>query len=658
MTKIGKTARSLCALAVLAIGLPAFALVSVQSSVDRDSVGVGEDLVFTLTVISDGAIDAQPPRPSDLNGFQLIETWDATAVSQKLMPGPHGMDFQTQRTREFNYRLQATSAGRRTIGAFDISVDGKKYSTQPIVIDVTSTPQGGRPQKNRPSAQRGNGFPDLDDLDQMDRAEEELFRQLLQRRGIPGTPGGGFGAPRPPPAHRTLPVNPNEAFFVQVEADKTEVYEGEQITVSWYIYTRGQMETLDRVKFPDLKGFWKEIIEEVPTIQFTDEIVNGVPYKKALLASHALFPLKAGTAVIDEYKIKSRVRMLNQGGFGLGPAYEYTRSSQRLPVKVKALPVDGRPSSFSGAVGQFDVNAVVETTQVPVNQPFSMRVRFEGSGNAKGIELPAIEWPKTVELYDTKSESRFFKNGRSFKEFNLLVIPRAEGELEIPAFEVGMFNPETGKYYTRKTSPIKLQVIASAAGAAPPAQRMNEPSPAPKAPPPGQTLPEPIVAFRGGGVGAGFFNRPSVWAALYLGVVLMLVFKARMELGGRARRRDLREILNRRFKALDKTVKSGDLRAIGTEMTNLFSLVLGDVAGGGGASEEVGKVLERMPPSVRRDFGGEILKKHEVFQVLAFAPTEALGPLKDPERVRKEVEDSKELLGKIVKSAVEDENAS
>lgn len=656
MTKIG---RLLGPVFVLLAALPAAALVSVQGAVDRDKVGVGQDLVFTLTVVSDGAVDIQPPRPSDLGGFELIETWDASAVSQKLMPGPRGMDFQTQRRREFNYRLRPTAPGRQSIGAFDVSVDGKRYSTQPILVQVTSESQ---PDPSVPRGQGGvPGFPNLEDMmDDMDRAQEEFFEQLLRRRGQ--GQGQGQGQPqRPPPAHRTLPVNPNEAFFIQVEADKTDVYKDEQITVSWYIYTRGQLETLDRVKFPDLKGFWKEIIEEVPTIQFTEEIVNGVVYKKALLASHALFPTKPGVAVIDEYKIKSRVRMPVQGfgGMAFGRPYEFTKSSQRLKINVKPLPTEGRPANFTGAVGVFDVNAVVDASQVPVGQPFNLRVRFEGEGNAKGIELPAIDWPKTVEIYDTKSESRFFKNGRSYKEFSVLVIPREEGPLEIPPFAVGLFDPHTGKYYERSTAPIKLQVVASNLAAAGAAKRMDEPAataPA-KAAPAGDRLPEPVVAFRGGGAGAGFFNRAPVWAALYLAVFLALAFKARLELGGRARRRDLREILAKRYKSLDKTVRAGDPRKIGVEMTNLFSLVLGDVAGEAGASEEISKMLERMPPSLRRDFGADIVKKHEIFQLMAFAPAEALGPLKDAGRVRREVEESKSLLNKIVKNAGEDEHA-
>lgn len=91
---------------------------------------------------------------------------------------------------------------------------------------------------------------------------------------------------------------------------------------------------------------------EVPAIQFYQEVLNGVPYK-LVLARHALFPLKAGETYIDEFKIKSKVRLPMQG-WGMNPkAYEYTKSFQRVKIKVKPLPTEGRPADFTGAIGKF-----------------------------------------------------------------------------------------------------------------------------------------------------------------------------------------------------------------------------------------------------------------------------------------------------------------
>lgn len=649
MTKIGSVFSLLCL--TLFLASPARALVSVQSSIDNDRVGVGQPFTFTLLVLSTENVQVHSPRPPDLEGFELIQAWDSTAVSQKMVQTEQGMDWQTQRRREFHFQLRPQRAGRLTIGAFEVVVDGKPHRTQPLILNVSQEPQeaprgrgrGGRPEPLPP----GFSWPGVNSLDDLDRAEEELFNQLLrQRRQAPS---------RPDPQYRSLPQNPNDAFFVQVEVDRTEVYEGEQVTASWYIYTRGQMETLDRVKFPDLRGFWKEIIEEVPTIQFTEEIVNGVPYRKALLASHALFPIKAGNAVIDEYKIKSRVRLPSQG-FGFGKAYEYTKSSQRVQIKVKPLPAEGRPSNFSGAVGDFDISLGTDAAQVPSHQPFSLKVRFEGVGNAKLIELPAIEWPPGLEVYDTKSESRFFKNGRSYKLFEILVIPRQEGSLDIPSIGMSIFDPRTGQYVSKSTQPLRLHVVPGAQGPAKESERMtgggegSKSASAPKTP----QLPPLILNAEASAFALPPLARPALWLSFWIALCAGLYLKARAEFGWGRRQRDLREIVARRWKSVESALKGGDHRRVGAEMTNLFSLVLGEVAGQPGlTTEEVGKVLEKLPPSVRREHGDAIVRQFEFFQLLSFAPDSVIGPLKEPERLKKQAAETRSLMDRLIGSMTE-----
>lgn len=645
---------------VLISFFPVFAsavpLVSVQSSIDNDHVGVGQPFTFTVIVVTSENPQVDNPRPPDLAGFELMNSYDSTAISQKMIQTPQGMDYQTQRRREFHYQMRPMKQGRLSIGAFEVVVDGKAYHTQPLILEVSAEPQEpARPQRGRGGG-NGYGLPpgwgNMPGLDEIDRAEEELFNQLLQQRRQMQQPGpSGPSYPRGEPQLRTLPQNPNEAFFVQVEVDKTEVYEGEQVTVSWYIYTRGQMETLDRVKFPDLRGFWKEIIEEVPTIQFSEEIVNGVPYRKALLASHALFPIKAGTATIDEYKIKSKVRTPSQM-FGFGEAREYTKSSQRVSIKVKPLPTEGRPSNFSGAVGDFEIRASTDNPQVPANQPFSLKVRFEGMGNAKLIELPAIQWPEGLEVYDTKSDSKFFKNGRSYKQFEVLVIPRKEGALEIPAISVSTFDPRTGKYVTKTTDPVHLQVVPGAANAGGESARLKGgDAPSAKASAKTPSWPNPVM---GSEARLGFsvpipFARPAFWFAFWLLMIAALYFKARTEFGWGRRQRDLRDVVNRRWKALEPSLKKGDYRRVGADMTNIFSLVLGEIAGQSGfTTEEIGKVLEKLPPSLRREYGETIQKQFDFFQVLSFAPETVIGPLKEPERLKQGAADARKLLESLI----------
>lgn len=658
MTKIGNL---LFFLSFIFFSLTVRAATTVQSSVDRNELGPGDTFTLTVAVVSNDDVDVQDPRIPDLDGFDLLNNWQSTAVAQKLVNTSRGMQFETQRRKEFHYMLSPKRTGTLSVSSFEVVVDGKVYRTQPIVVKVLKQSPGGTPSRpsqmpGMPAAPPGSEDP----FDAMDRAEEEIFNQLLRQRQrllqqqmgqMPDEnfPSGNTGLPEA--AFRSLPTNPNEAFFISVEVDKTEVYEGEQVTVNWYIYTRGQMETLDRLKFPSLKGFWKEIIEEVPSIQFTEEIVNGIPWKKALLASHALFPIKPGTAVIDEYKIKSRVRLPAQGFGFYGRPYEYTKSSARVEIKVKPLPTEGRPSDFTGAVGQFDVHASVENQTVPVHQPVSLKVRFEGAGNAKLIDLPAMNLPPGLEQYDTKSESKFFKNGRSYKEFEVLLIPRQEGELTIPALSVSMFDPQTKKYYTKTTQPISLKVVNNPNAPAGTSSRLADGKTPPKAVTAENRLPDPVMKWEPAAE-ASVLYRPWLWMVIYGGILGGLLLKMQKEFGWGRRRRSLKELVQKRYKQVDSALQKGDFRKVGVEMTNIYYAVFGEAAGEGGASQEIERLLALMPPSLRRDHGDEIAKTFEIFQTLSFAPEEMLGSLKDSGTMRSSVDRAKKVLSAVI-SAVE-----
>lgn len=632
--------------------------ITVQSAVDRTELGLNDTVNLVVTVISKDSVEIQDPKVPPLDGFELVNSWDSTAISNKLVQTDQGMQFETIRRKEFNYIFSPRREGQLSIDAFEVIVEGKVYKTQPILIKVTkdSPNNSGKVRpRQKGSGQNQFGMPNMDDLDEIDRMEQEMFNQLLQRRGaIQGIPSqggrGGHGVQGNEienPQFRTLPKDPKQAFFIQVEVDKTDVYEGEQIRVNWYVYTRGQMETLDRIKFPSLKGFWKEVIEEVPSIQFVEEVVNGVPYRKALLASHALFPIKPGKFVIDEYKIKSRVRLGQSGfGFGLGPAYEYTRSSDRVNINVRPLPTEGRPKDFTGAVGQFEMQAIVDGNSFPVNQPFSLRVRFEGAGNAKMIELPALDLPAGLEVYDTKSESKFFKDGRSYKEFEVLIIPRKEGDLTIPGLSTSFFDPHLKKYYTKTSAPIPLKITPSTAGATPESSKLSLKPNENKTQKKENVLPEILQTWESTSQ-FSLLNRYYFWLSAFIGVLLTLIAKAQREFGLFARKKEIKDQIEQKLKVIDLLLKKNEYRKLGSEMTNIFYFVLGGVSKESG--HDIQKVLDAAPASVRRKHQEQILKSFDYFQVLSFAPEEMIEKLKDPKQLKVQIQTAKELFFNVIK---------
>lgn len=633
--------------------LQSFALagVQVQATVNRNELALQDTLQLTVSVSSAEEVNSPGPELETLKDFNLLQKSKSSAVSQKMFSTPSGMQFETVHRTDFHLILAPKRKGQLNIESIPVQVDGKTYRTEPIKINVVDQPSGGG---RRGRVQMPDDEP-LDPFQQMDEAEDEIFRQMLQQRQKLLQRANPFDVDEPQnpglanPAYRSQPSNNKEAFFVQVEVDKTSVYEGEQVTVNWYIYTRGQMETLDRLKFPSLRGFWKEVIEEVPSLQFSEEVINGVPYRKALLASHALFPIKAGQATIDEFKVRSRMRLPAGGGLfgGFGPAYEYTKSSMPVTIKVKPLPLEGRPSDFSGAVGQFAISAQVDGHQFLVNQPMTLKIRFEGKGNAKLIDLPQLNLPGGLELYDSKSDSKFFKNGQSYKEFEVLVIPRQTGDLTIPALTFSMFDPQAGKYITKSTQPIQLKIednpnaVQNTGTRTELGQNKNSTTVTQKAP----ELPRPMVLTTV--TFSSYFYQFQFWAIIFLGILIALVILAYRQLGQKKKQKSLREMVQHKLKKAEQLAMKDQTQQLGIEVLNSYYLVLGDIAGDG-ASIQMSQLMEKIPPSLRRDYGQKISQNFEYFQTLAFAPMEVTQKLRAAEEVKKQVEEMKKYLNLLI----------
>ncbi|MBL7554312.1 MAG: protein BatD [Bdellovibrionaceae bacterium] len=647
MKKIG----NLVLLLFLFVASTSLAQIVVQAELLSDKIGVGQSVNLELRVSSKSDVKIDEPVPPPFDGFRAQGPHKSTQVSTRMQSGPNGMEYNSQQIVTFTYKLQAVSPGQKVIKPFSVVVDGKEFKTESIPINVAAKPV------HQPHADPMEAlFGDEDDpFAQMHKMEEELFNQVMRGRGVPQQ-GGQGQQPEPDesmnpallkePAFRSTPNNTNEAFFIQVEVDKTEVYEGEQIVVSWYLVTRGQLESLDRTKFPDLKGFWKEIIEEVPAIQFYQEVINGVAFKKALLARHALFPLKSGDTVIDEFKIKSKVRLPNQNfGFNLGKVYEYTKSSQRVKIKVKPLPAEGRPASFSGAVGKFEVSSQIEGSQPVANQPMKFKLKFEGFGNAKGIEIPGINWPEGVEVFEVRNDAKFFKNGQSFKEFEIILIPRKDGKIVLPGIEMSYFNPETGKYETQKAIEIPIEVLPGDKANVADSYKTVTGKAAPTVAP--LTLPS-VITDANAYNGTPIQNRMIVWFVVFGLILVVMVGYASVAFGWRKMSRDLKKELNRKIDKIEKKITSKPNKETFIEVTNVFYFVLGELAGEGGGSLEIRKLLDKMPTDIRRDYEKEILALFEYFQTLSFAPDELSEKLKNPVDIKKNFEKMKIVLNKCL----------
>lgn len=627
--------------------------VTVNAVVDRDQMGIGDSFTLNISVQSDEDFELTEPELPKVPGLEVINAVPGGRQSSSSMTIINGKTQFIQRTtQDYNFVLSPQKEGVFVIPAIDIKISGQSYRTNPVKIEVQEEFRNSRAKpKGGPRFPPGYGGQQSDDsagnpLGNI-QDTEDLFEQMLRQQqrlfggGGSNLPGFGQGQPQQEIPSRKLNIDTNDAFFVYLDLDKTEVFEGEQITANWYIYTRSNVESLDRVKFPDLRGFWKEIIEEVPALHFTEEIVNGMRYRKALLASHGLFPIKAGVAVIDEFRIKAKVRMPTQ--FGWGQPREYTKTSRRATIKVLPLPQEGRGKNFSGAVGNYQVSLKAEGNSFPANQPFSVKVRYEGVGNAKLIDLPAIAWPDGVEVYDTKSESKFFKEGHSFKEFEILVIARKEGELKIPPFELTYFDPRQKKYVSDATPELVLQITPGDKNQPTSGSTGTDGKKAAVA----EFKPQAILEMPHAGFSVADYRMPVFLMTLLLGIAGMLTHFL-LQLRNLKFKPEFLSEVKTKLALIEKYSSENEYRKVGSEATNVIYILVANLAGQKKADQEIHLLINEIPSKDQQLYLQRITQLFDYFQLLGFSPEEIMQSVLKKKPLKEQIELLKILAKEIV----------
>lgn len=585
------------------------AKIDVTASVNTKHVGLGQQLQLTISVTAENeAASPNDPRLPGLDGFALRGKSEGTSVRHEMVNG----QILNRVTIQHHYILEPERDGKLQIGAAEVVVGKDVYKTTPISVEVSRKPVA---QNNAQQMPKGD-----DTEDEVDA----MFSQLLKRRGlIPSLPGSGSGLGGGGNAPNAIDVKPpegDEAFFVRAEVDKTSAYVGEQITVNFYVYTRHQIQNFDSLKYPDLKNFWKEDLEISTSFRFEDVIVKGIVYRRALLASYALFPIKEGNLKIDSYKTRGTVVMSNNGfgAFGFGQPYQYSKASPEIKIQALALPQKSMPKDFSGAVGDFEIRAEVPSQKIAVGQPFSLKIRIEGRGNAKSVELPPLGLPSSVEVYDTKNETKFFRDGQSFKEFEVLLIPRAEGALQIPSIPLSYFNPATRSYSSKSTQPISLQVGSGGGLANTNSNTTQQPSGATK--PKVQALELPTLSIEN--ESASQFSDKFGWMGLgffHLAIVLGLLFAANRQMGWNAARDKQRKEFRARVKKVETAVSSKSYQEAALQTLNLMSWFLGQLGNQDLTGLSFDRVSQVLPIKIQKELGKQLQNLYDQLKVIAYA---------------------------------------
>jgi len=141
-----------------------------------------------------------------------------------------------------------------------------------------------------------------------------------------------------------------------------------------------------------------------------------------------------------------------------------TVNAGEIPINVLALPGEGKPASFSGAVGDFTISASLNESEVRVGDPLAVDVMIEGQGNFDAIEAPKLSPPMGWKVYppkrynvDTGDPNTADLINRKLG-FNQILVPE-KVVAEVPPFEFSFFSPRIKQYVTLRSQPLPVTIL-------------------------------------------------------------------------------------------------------------------------------------------------------------------------------------------------------
>lgn len=309
----------------------------------------------------------------------------------------------------------------------------------------------------------------------------------------PGTPNPGLAAPRP-----AQPVKPGQAQpqsvapdededpqrrfgYIELLVPKASAYEGEMIPAEIRLYLSTNYRYRPQAP-PEIsgKGF---TVQKLTNPDQSIQPINGrqfhvITYKTAISATKpgkiTIGPAQANwSAFVPTQRRRSRFGndpfadmddLLGQFNMGGMEEVSLQLKSDPVELEVKALPKEGRPADFGGAVGEFAMSTVVKPEKAAAGEPITMTSRITGTGNFDRVTAPVLEDSPEWRSYSpsAKFEAEDAVGLSGTKVFESVITAKSAQKVT-PNATFSYFDPSTEKYVTLESGPLAVQIAGQAA---------------------------------------------------------------------------------------------------------------------------------------------------------------------------------------------------
>jgi len=377
--------------------------VKFEAKVSKSTLGLNEKLQVSFAINQDGD-NFSPPN---FEGFNVVGgPFQSTNFS--WINGVKSFN------RSYSYVLQPKQKGTLTIKSATIENDGETYKTQPIRISVTNAVEMPK-DPNSPDFKAGEGI------------------------------------------------------HLVAEVSKGNPYLNEPITVVYKLYfdPRFTVQNVREVENPKYNGFWSQHID-IAKLEAVPGTYNGQDYAMVVWRKVLLYPQETGIKELEPLKIDLDVLVpvqKNMGGFFTVRDYENvskTVSAGAKSITVKPLPEEGKPASFTGAVGTFDFKVKPSKTELKSGESLDLEISVSGDGNLKLFNLPKPEFPSAFEVFDPQHQEQVQTplSGMTGKISDAYtIVPQVKGKYTVKPIEFSYFDLVTKSYKTITSETIEINVL-------------------------------------------------------------------------------------------------------------------------------------------------------------------------------------------------------
>ncbi|MCF0222850.1 MAG: protein BatD, partial [Fibrobacter sp.] len=266
----------------------------------------------------------------------------------------------------------------------------------------------------------------------------------------------------------------DEALAVSLEPSKKTIYEGEQFSVTLGFHTFEHFE--GNLQATDMSTGNDFILHRSDLSNMKFEPVQGARREMQAHAKFAwLSPTKSGTLQIPPFKFKYTKRgepkvveeKKQMGGMSFSSrsirqeSVEAETSTPIVNIVVKPLPEEGKPSDFSGMVGDYKFSANFDKESLKVGEALTLSISIRGDGTPGTITDP--KFPDFSDFRSVPPENTINKkiSGNKVvtsKDIRIFLYPKKKGEFTIPSISYSWFNPSKKKYETATAGPWNIIV--------------------------------------------------------------------------------------------------------------------------------------------------------------------------------------------------------